>query len=452
MKIVVAGTGYVGLVTAVCLSEIGHTVTCVDVDENKIKMLKEGRSPIYEPGLEELMTKNKEQLTFTLDAKKAYKDADVIFIGVGTPEKKDGSANLKYVYEVAKEIAGSVQKDTIIVIKSTVPIGTNKKIEKYIEDNLKNEVKVEIVSNPEFLSQGTAVKDTLRAQRIVLGVPSENAEKVMKQVYDGFGQPYVITDRESAEMIKYASNDFLALKISYINEIANLCEIVGANVEDVAKGMGMDNRIGNKFLKAGIGYGGSCFPKDTKALSWLANFNDYELKTIKAAIEVNENQKLKLIKKAKKYYDSFENLNIAVLGLTFKPNTDDLREAPSLTNIPILIEDMANIRVYDLIGERNFKKIYPNELTYCKNVEETLKDADICFIFTEWDFVKNINLELFEKLMRTPIIIDGRNCFDLEVVKKHNIIYESIGRKTIDNYKKVYNKNTLQKSKLKGIL
>ena len=433
MKIVVAGTGYVGLVTAVCLSEIGHTVTCVDVDENKIKMLNEGKSPIFEPDLEELMFKNKEKLTYTLDSKNAYKNADVIFIGVGTPEKKDGSANLKYVFEVAKEIAESIEQGCIIVVKSTVPIGTNKKVEKLIKDNLKNkEVKIEIVSNPEFLSQGTAVKDTLHAQRIVLGVPSKHAEKVMKEVYDGFGQPYVITDRASSEMIKYASNDFLALKISYINEIANLCEIVGANIEDVSKGMGLDSRIGNKFLNAGIGYGGSCFPKDTKALSWLANFNDYELKTIKAAIEVNENQKLKLIKKARKYYESFENLNVAMLGLTFKPNTDDLGEAPSLTNIPIILDDGANVKAYDPIGEKNFKKIYPNEITYCNNIEETLKDADICFIFTEWDFVKNIDLSLFEKLMKKPIIIDGRNCYNLEEIRKHKVIYESIGRKTIN--------------------
>ena len=433
MKIVVAGTGYVGLVTAVCLSEVGHTVTCVDVNEEKISMLNEGKSPIYEPGLEELMIKNKSLLTYTLDSKNAYKDADVIFIGVGTPEKKDGSANLKYVYEVAKEIAQSIEKDCVIVVKSTVPIGTNNKIEKFIKANLKNKVKVEIVSNPEFLSQGTAVKDTLHAQRIVLGVQSKHAENIMKQVYDGFGQPYVITDRESAEMIKYASNDFLALKISYINEIANLCEIVGANIQDVAKGMGMDARIGNKFLQAGIGYGGSCFPKDTKALSWLANFNDYEIKTIKAAIEVNENQKLKLIKKARKYYETFEGLNIAVLGLTFKPNTDDLREAPSLTNIPILLDDGANIKAYDPVGEKNFKKIYPNEITYCKSVEETLKEADLCFIFTEWDFVKELDITIYEKLMRKPIVIDGRNCYNLEEMKKTNITYDSIGRKIINN-------------------
>ena len=428
MKIVVAGTGYVGLVTAVCLSEVGHNVTCVDVNEEKIKILNEGKSPIYEPGLEELMLKNRDLLTFTLDSKNAYKNADVIFIGVGTPEKKDGSANLKYVYEVAKEIAQSIEKDCIVVVKSTVPIGTNKKIEKYINDNLKNNVKIEIVSNPEFLSQGTAVKDTLHAQRIVLGVQSKHAENVMKEVYEGFGQPYIITNRESAEMIKYASNDFLALKISYINEIANLCEIVGADIQDVAKGMGMDARIGDKFLQAGIGYGGSCFPKDTKALSWLANFNDYELKTIKAAIEVNENQKLKLIKKARKHYETFEGLNVAVLGLTFKPNTDDLREAPSLENIPILIEDGANVKAYDPVGENNFKKLYPTEIKYCDNIEETLKDTDICFIFTEWDEIKNIKPEEYKKLMKTPLVYDGRNIYDLKEMKENGVEYYSIGR------------------------
>ena len=437
MKIVVAGTGYVGLVTAVCLAETGHNVTCVDVDENKIKMLNNGVSPIFEPGLEELMLKNKEKLTFTLDAKKAYKNAEVIFIGVGTPEKKDGSANLKYVYTVAEEIAKSIENDCVVVIKSTVPIGTNERVEKVIKNNLKNkQIKIEIVSNPEFLSQGTAVKDTLNAQRIVLGVPTKHAEKIMRQVYDGFGQPYVITDRKSSEMIKYASNDFLALKIAYINEIANLCEIVGANVQDVSKGMGLDNRIGNKFLNAGIGYGGSCFPKDTKALSWLANFNDYEIKTVKAAIEVNENQKLKLIKKTRKYYENLEGLTVAVLGLTFKPNTDDLREAPSLINIPILLDDGAKIKAYDPIGEKNFKKIYPtsSQLKYCKSIKETLQDADLCLIFTEWDDIKNMDISLFETYMKKPIVLDGRNCFMLSEASKYKIIYDSIGRKTSSNY------------------
>ena len=299
--------------------------------------------------------------------------------------------------------------------------------------NLKHDVKIEIVSNPEFLSQGTAVRDTLHAQRIVLGVPSKHAEKVMKEIYDGYNQPYVITDRESAELIKYASNDFLALKISYVNEIANLCELVGADVQDVTRGMGMDARIGNKFLQAGIGYGGSCFPKDTKALSWLASFNDYEIKTVKAAIEVNENQKLKLIKKSRKYYDSLEGLTVAVLGLTFKPNTDDLRESPSFTNIPILLDDGAIVKAYDPIGENNFKKYYPNEITYCATIEDTLKDADLCLILTEWNEIKQLDLSVYEKLMKKPIVLDGRNCYNLEEVKKTNIIYDSIGRKTINN-------------------
>ena len=433
MNIVVAGTGYVGLVTGVCLSEKGHNVTCVDVNQKKIDYMKKGKSPIYENDLEELMVKNKERLDYTTDSFNAYKNADVIFIGVGTPEKKDGSANLKYVYEVAKEIAQSIEKDCLVVLKSTVPIGTNKKIEKYINSKVKNNVKVELVSNPEFLSQGTAVRDTLYAQRIVIGVESKNAEEIMREVYNPFGIEYVITDRESAEMIKYASNDFLALKISYINEIANLCEIVGANITDVAQGMGLDSRIGNKFLNAGIGYGGSCFPKDTKALNWLGNYYDYELKTIKAAIEVNENQKIKLIKKARKYYETFEGLNIAVLGLSFKPNTDDLREAPSLDCMPILLDDGAKIKAYDPVAENNYKKIYPTEIEYCKSVEETLKDADVCFIFTEWNFVKNMNTSLFEKLMNKPIILDGRNCFELAKIEDKKVVYESIGRRTINN-------------------
>ena len=433
MNIVVAGTGYVGLVTGVCLAEKGHNVTCVDINQEKINLMRSGKSPIYEKDLEELMQKNKARLNYTIDAKSAYKQADVIFIGVGTPEKKDGSANLRYVYEVGKEIAESIKKDCLVVLKLTVPIGTNNKLEKYINSNVKNDVKVELISNPEFLSQGTAVHDTLYAKRIVIGTKSKKAETIMRQVYDAFNIEYVMTDRESAEMIKYASNDFLALKISYINEIANLCEIVGANITDVARGMGLDNRIGNKFLNAGIGYGGSCFPKDTKALNWLGNYYDYELKTIKAAIEVNENQKIKLIKKARKYYDSFDGLNVAVLGLSFKPNTDDLRDAPSLDCIPILLDDGAKIKAYDPVAENNYKKIYPTEIEYCKSLEDTLKDTDICFIFTEWDFVKNMDTELFEKLMKKPIVLDGRNCFDINEMKARKILYESIGRKIIDN-------------------
>lgn len=435
MKITVAGTGYVGLVTGVCMADKGHIVTCLDIDKNKINMLKKGISPIYEQGLEELMSKNAARLTYTTNYKQAYKDADIIFIAVATPERKDGSANLSYVYTAAKQIAESVQKDCIVVVKSTVPIGTNDKVEKILNENKTNNVKIDVVSNPEFLAQGTAVRDMLYPSRIIIGVENEETGKVMRQLYKDFDAPILIMDRRSAEMVKYASNDFLALKISYINEIANLCEIIGANIEDVAKGMGLDPRIGDKFLRAGIGYGGSCFPKDTKALHWLANMNDYEIKTIKAAIEVNEQQKLKLIKKARKYYDSFEGLTAAVLGLTFKPGTDDLREAPSLVNIPILLEDGAKVKVWDPVGMDNFKKAIKHldsdeldNIEYCNSIDETIKDADICFIFTEWDEIKNYNVEKFKKLMRKAIVLDGRNCYAVKKMQDVGVIYESVGR------------------------
>ena len=431
MKIAVAGTGYVGLVTGVCLASKGHQVTCVDVDEAKIRMMQKGISPIYEEGLEELMHESMDNLTFTTDYASAYKDANVIFIGVGTPEKKDGSANLTYVYKVAKQIAETVEHDCVVVVKSTVPIGTNDKVEAYLNTNLAHDVRISVASNPEFLAQGTAVRDTLHAARIVLGVETEQAGVVLKEVYADFDAPILVTNRRSAEMVKYASNDFLALKISYINEIANLCEIVGANVEDVAKGMGYDPRIGNRFLNSGIGYGGSCFPKDTKALSWLASFNDNEMKTIKAAIEVNEGQKLKLIKKARKYYDEFEGLTVAVLGLTFKPGTDDLREAPSLVNIPLLLDDGAKVKAWDPVGIKNFKKHYPDEIEYCDTIEETITDADICFIFTEWEDVTQLDVNLYKKLMKKPIILDGRNCYSIEDFRGTGMTYDSIGRQCV---------------------
>lgn len=432
MKIAVAGTGYVGLVTGVCLAEHGHNVVCVDVDEEKVAKMSKGISPIYEPGLADLMIKNMERLTFTTDYVSAYKDAEVIFIGVGTPEKKDGSANLTYVYKVAEQIAENAENDCIVVIKSTVPIGTNDKVEAFITEKAKDGISIHIASNPEFLAQGTAVRDTLHASRIVIGAESKYAANILKEVYKDFDAPILVTNRRSAEMIKYASNDFLALKISYVNEIANLCEIVGADINDVTKGMEYDPRIGDKFLNAGIGYGGSCFPKDTKALHWLANFNDYELKTVKAAIETNDNQKFKIIKKARKYYENLQGKKIAVLGLTFKPGTDDLREAPSLVNIPIFIDEGCEIKAWDPAGVENYKKKYPTEIIYCDSIDEAIKDADLCVIFTEWDEVKKYDITKFEKLMRNPIVIDGRNCYDLEQIKKTNVIYDSIGRKTVN--------------------
>lgn len=433
MKITIAGTGYVGLVTAACMAEKGHEVICVDIDAAKIDRLSAGeKDVIYEDGLDALIEKNRQRLYFTTDYQIAYQSAEVIFIGVGTPEKKDGSANLRYVYNVVRQIADSVGKNTVVVIKSTVPIGTNDKIEKMFSDLLAQRKKafhIDVVSNPEFLAQGSAVRDTLYATRIVIGTESAYAREIMRNVYQKFSSPKLFTNRRSAEMIKYASNNFLALKISYINEIANLCEEVGADIEEVAAGMGYDPRIGPHFLKAGIGYGGSCFPKDTKALHWVSSFYDHEIKTINAAIEVNENQKLKLLKKAKKYYESFEGLTVAVLGLTFKPGTDDLREAPSLANVPILLDDGAFVRVYDPVGIERFRKLYPDEVIYCASIEEALTDADVCFIFTEWEEIKKFDPQNFVRLMRNPVVLDGRNCLSREAMHEGGVFYESIGRK-----------------------
>ena len=431
MKITIAGTGYVGLVTGVCLAEVGHeNVVCLDVDKQKVDLMKDGVSPIYEEHLEELMKKNYEKgrIDYTTNYKDAYKDADIIMIAVGTPERSDGSANLDYIKKVAKQIASSVTKDTLVVIKSTVPIGTNDAIEKFIRENLKNKVKIELASNPEFLSQGTAVMDTLNASRIVIGVESEWAKNILEEVYKPFNQPIVVTNRNSAEMIKYASNDFLALKISFMNDIANLCEIVGANIEDVAKGMSYDERIGSKFLKAGIGYGGSCFPKDTKALHWLASHNGYELKTVKAAIEVNESQKLRLVRKAANLVESFDGMKVCVLGLTFKPETDDLREAPSIPNIQYLLERGAEVVAYDPVGIENAKKIFKDSITYTTSIDEAIKNSDICFIMTEWKQILNYDISNYKNKMKRPLVFDGRNCYTLDTMKDLGIEYYSIGR------------------------
>lgn len=431
MKIAIAGTGYVGLVTGVCLAEVNSgKITCVDIDEQKVSKIKQGISPIYEADLEELMKKNYDlgRIDYTTDYKNAYKDADVIMIAVGTPERSDGSANLDYVKQVAKQIAQTIEKDCLVVIKSTVPIGTNDEIELYIKKNLVNDVRAEVASNPEFLAQGTAVKDTLYASRIAIGTESKWAEDILKKVYEPFGQPIVSTNRRSAEMIKYASNDFLALKISFMNDIANLCEIVGANIQDVAKGMSYDERIGNKFLKSGIGYGGSCFPKDTKALHWLANDRDYELKTIKAAIEVNENQKVKLLKKARNVIESFDGVKVAILGLTFKPGTDDMREAPAIPNINYLVERGANVFAYDPVGIENARKIFGNKVTYTTKIDEALAEAEVCFIMTEWNEILTYDVNKFKELMKIPLVYDGRNCYEVEKMKQLGIDYNSIGR------------------------
>lgn len=441
MKVAVAGTGYVGLVTGVALAHIGHNVTCVDVDKEKVEKMKNGISPIYEQDLEELMFKNKDRLDYTLDYKNAYKDADVIIIGVGTPEREDGSANLDYVHSVCDQIAESLEKDCVVVLKSTVPIGTNDEIEKDLNDKVKDGIKVYVASNPEFLAQGTAVHDTLYASRIVVGTEDDFAANIMQKLYEPltkepYNVPYLHTSRRSAEMIKYASNDFLALKISYINEIANLCKKLGANIEEVTKGMGYDSRIGNKFLKAGIGYGGSCFPKDTKALHWLGQIEGVELETIQACISVNKKQKLVLLHELiDDFGGSIEGKTIAVLGLTFKPGTDDLRDAPSIDNISMLLDYGANVKAYDPISTESFKKKINFKLTddgvkgtiaFFDNIDETIKDADATMIMTEWPEVVNYNVKQYKKLMKTPRVYDGRNCYKLEDMK--DITYSSIGR------------------------
>lgn len=436
MKITVAGTGYVGLVAGVCFAEVGHTVTCVDVDEQKIKLMESGVSPIYEADLEELMRKNyaEGRLHYTTDYQSAYKDADAIFIGVGTPEMPDGSANLSYIATVSRQIAESVERDCLVVVKSTVPVGTNDKVEQFIHDFLKHDVKIEVASNPEFLAQGSAVHDTLHAARIIIGTESREAEKLLKKIYEPFHLPIVSVNRRSAEMIKYASNDFLALKISYMNDIANLCELVGADVQDVAKGMSYDKRIGASFLNAGIGYGGSCFPKDTKALKFIAKKHGYQLKTVEAAVDVNNAQKTRLFQKASERLITFQGLKVAVLGLAFKPGTDDLREAPSLDNVALLLEQGADIVAYDPVAVNNFKRKFPEgkngsgSIRYVTDPSDALKDADLCFIFTEWKEIKDMAPEKYKELMRLPLLYDGRNIYDKEKMKKAEVEYYSIGR------------------------
>lgn len=436
MRITVAGTGYVGLVTGVCLAEVGHDVTCVDVDENKVKLMESGVSPIYEEGLEELMQKNfaAGRLHYTTDYKNAYKDAEAIFIGVGTPEMPDGSANLSYIATVSRQIAESVERDCLVVVKSTVPVGTNDKVEQFIKDFLVNDVKVEVASNPEFLAQGTAVHDTIHAARFIIGTESKEAEEKLTEIYKPFGNPIVAVNRRSAEMIKYACNDFLALKISYMNDIANLCELVGADIQDVAKGMSYDARIGANFLNAGIGYGGSCFPKDTKALKYLASKNGYTLRTVEAAVEVNTKQKTRLYEKASERMITFAGLKVAVLGLAFKPGTDDLREAPSIDNIQLLLEQGAEITAYDPVATPNFQKKFPEgaigkgTISYVDSAEEALQDANICFVFTEWNEMRALKPSVFMEKMKTPLVYDGRNIYNVSEMKDAGVEYYSIGR------------------------
>lgn len=436
MKIAVSGTGYVGLVAGVCFAEMGHQVMCVDIDDSKLDLLRQGISPIFEADLEELLRRNNDagRIGYTTEYAAAYRDAEAIFIGVGTPERPDGSADLSYIATVARQIAESVERDCLVVVKSTVPVGTNDKVEQFIQDFLERDVRVEVASNPEFLAQGSAVHDTLHARRIVIGTDSVWAEELLRRIYAPFGLPIVSVSRRSAEMIKYASNVFLALKISYMNDIANLCELVGADIDDVALGMSYDERIGNKFLNAGVGYGGSCFPKDTKALEYLARQHGYQLRTVQAAIDVNRDQKTVLFRKASQRLITFSGLKVAVLGLTFKPGTDDLREAPSLENVALLLQQGAEVFAYDPVGQANFENLYPagthdrGRITYVDDARAALQNAHVCFLFTEWAEIRGVAPEEFAALMKTPLVYDGRNMYAPEQMKAAGVKYYSVGR------------------------
>ncbi|PFZ34349.1 UDP-glucose dehydrogenase family protein [Bacillus wiedmannii] len=434
MNIAVVGTGYVGLVTGVGLSEVGHNVICIDTDKKKVEQMRSGKSPIYEPGLDTLMIKNIDagRLKFTTDHSMAFEEVDVIYIAVGTPENEDGTANLTYVNQVIKQIAQNIRKNIIVVTKSTVPVGTNHHIKNKLKEILPSNIKAEVVSNPEFLREGSAVYDIFNGDRIVIGADCEKVSAIIREVNEPFGIPIYETDTCSAEMIKYASNAFLATKISFINEIANVCEKVGADVEKVAVGMGLDSRVGNQFLKAGIGYGGSCFPKDTKALKKIAENVEYDFSLLRAVIEFNNKQQCRLLDQAVEDFGTLDGKKVGILGLAFKPNTDDIREAASLVIVPELVKMGAHVKAYDPIAMDNAKRFLPDTVEYVSEVIEAIKDTDIVFILTEWDEIKSMSLEIFKNEMKEVNIYDGRNCFSIEDARNQDIRYRSIGRVLVD--------------------
>ena len=431
------GTGYVGLVSGTCFAEIGVDVTCFDIDKKKIDNLKSGIIPIYEPGLEKMVKRNIEnkRLSFSTDLANNLKDVQVVFNAVGTPPDEDGSADLKYVLEVAKEVGQNMQDYLVFVTKSTVPIGTAKKVKNVIQKELdKRGVNIEfdIASNPEFLKEGSAVEDFLRPDRIVIGIESERAEKIMKRLYKPFvlnGHPILFMDVPSAEMTKYAANSMLATKISFMNDIANLCEIVGADISNVRRGIGSDSRIGNKFLYAGTGYGGSCFPKDVQALIRTSDENNYSLEILKAVEKVNNKQKSVLYNKLYNYYKGdLKNKTIAIWGLSFKPNTDDMREAPALVLIEKLIQIGAKIKAYDPVAMEEAERIVGSKIEYTKDKFEALVDADALLLVTEWNEFRVMNYKVMKKLMKKHVVFDGRNIYEHSEMKDNNFDYFGIGR------------------------
>lgn len=435
MKITVAGAGYVGLVTSVCLAELGHEVICIDIQADKIEKLQEGYSPIYEPELEPLLQKNliEGRLYFTTNPRYAYTQTDLIFIAVGTPQNEDGTANLTYVYDVMETIAVHIESDVIICTKSTVPVGTNEKMKRIIDSKKLPNLKVEIVSNPEFLREGSAVFDFFYGDRIVIGADNDEVATVLERIYLPLKIPIVKTDINSAEMIKYASNAFLATKISFINEIARMCEKVGANIDDVTYGIGKDQRIGPYFLKAGLGYGGSCFPKDTRALMHTSGSLGHHFELLEAVIGVNNRQKSFPVVKAKEMLKSVKGSRIAVLGLSFKPDTDDIREAASITIIKELLMNGANVTAYDPVAINNAKEVFGNAIDYTDDISRAIQGADLAIIATEWEQIKQYPLHLYSLYMNEPKVIDGRNCYSLEEVQKYPLLYVSVGRPKVVN-------------------
>jgi len=440
MKIVIAGTGYVGLVTGACLSEVGIDVVCVDVDQVKIDNLKNGQIPIFEPGLEEIVHRNikKNRLSFSTSLAESVIDAEVVFIAVGTPPEEDGSADVKHVLDVARDCGKYMKSYMLIVTKSTVPVGSAKKIKNVIQeelDNRKLKIDFDVASNPEFLKQGAAVEDFLIPDRIVIGVDSERAENMMRRLYNPFtlnGHPIIFMDIVSAEMTKYAANSMLVTKISFMNDIANLCELTGADINMVRKGIGSDPRIGNKFIYPGIGYGGSCFPKDVKALIYTAEKHHYDLRLLKAVEAINNDQKLILFKKIMKSFSGdISGKTIAIWGLSYKPQTDDIREAPSVVIINKLLESGAKIKAYDPAAKNEAVKLFGNSISYCDDQYEALHEADCLALITEWPEFRFPKFDLIKSLLKNPLIFDGRNIYDRNEMKKNGFTYHGIGVSSI---------------------
>jgi UDPglucose 6-dehydrogenase len=437
-KITIVGTGRVGLITGACLVEIGHDVKCFDLDPQKIEELKKGILPFYEADLGHFLNRNikKGKLLFLSAMKEALAGADVIYIAVGTPQNKDGSTDLQAILKVAKNIGENIESDgVIVVIKSTVPVGTNRAIKQLLQSSLKRSIKVDIVSNPEFLREGSAIYDTFHGDRIIIGSDHERPASIIEEINKPFEIPIFKTDIESAEMIKYAANTFLATRISFINELANICEKVGADIENVAYGIGLDHRIGSQYMKPGIGYGGSCLPKDTHSLLQTSKEVGLQGELLKAVIQVNKNQNTGLIKKAKQRFGGLHGKKVALLGLAFKPNTDDVRHSVALEMAKELIKEGAIIRGYDPKATENTKILMGNLLFYTTSIEAALLDADMAFIATAWDEIRDFPLRQYEKLMNSPIIFDGWNCYSLNDVQNYEIEYHSIGRKTLRDQK-----------------